>query len=114
MSTLRRNVMLSSSSSSSSSLRPIMSVDERLMMHDDGEGFPANELIHPWLDVRTWGHKNVNGHYKRELDSKTMTIFRLSRKWFYSYNGKMCPVHYDSLQDVIVATYNQYKTIIHQ
>lgn len=103
MSTSRRNVMLSSSSS----LKPIMSVDERLMTH-------ADEIPHPWLDLRTWGRRDINGHYKRELCQKTITVFSLSRKWFYSYNGKMCPVHYESLQDVIVATYNQYRTMIHQ
>lgn len=64
---------------------------------------------HPWLDIKTWSSAPLlKGSYVRKLGKKSFQLYARHNKWLYVYDGKFSSTSYNSLTEVLKASYSAY------
>lgn len=66
-------------------------------------------VSHPWFDMKTWSPAPLKkGNYIRKLGNKSFQLYARHNKWLYVYDGKFSATAYDSLREVLKASYSAY------
>ncbi len=69
---------------------------------------------HEWLDIASWGAKSEKGNYSRLLDERHFTLFYRREQWHWAYNNKFSAKGCDRLAEVLRASYEVHKELIHR
>lgn len=88
-----------------SSSTPTKTIDQVLVPYSEKT---KSLTPHPWLDIKTWMPAPRKGDYVRKLGDRPFQLYARHRKWLYVYKGKFSGESYESLNDVLKASYHAF------